>query len=126
MDERFGAGRLCGFRHMTCALVLDRVESLLAGREQDADEIDDRVCPLRGGKKRVGIAHIGLDGVDLPDPAKRLEMAGKLRTPDRHPHARAGLGDGADHVAADEARAAIDRHERPVVESDGHVLASPR
>ena len=122
MHQRLRAGRPRGLRHMARALVLHRGEGLLAGRKQDADEIDDRVGALRGGKQRVGKAHIGLHGVDLADAAERLEMAGKLGPPDRHPHARAGLGDGPHHMAADKARAAIDRDERPVVESDCHGL----
>ena len=79
-------------------------------------------APWAAASSEFGKAHIGLHGVDLADAAERLEMAGQFRPPDRHPHARPGLGDGPHHVAADEARAAIDRDQRPVVESDRHGL----
>ena len=55
---------------------------------------------------------------------ERLEMAGKLRAPDSNPHARAGLGDGAYHVAADKARAAIDGDQGAAVESNRHLSLS--
>src|SRR5262245_49534323 len=48
-------------------------------------------------------------------------MSGKFGTPHRDPHARAGLGDGADEMAADKARAPVDGDERLVVENDGHL-----
>jgi hypothetical protein len=123
MHQRFGAGRPRGLRHMSRALVLHRLESLLAGRKQDADEIDDGVGAVGGGKERIGKAHIGLHGVDLPHAAQRLEVEGKLWAPHRHPHARAGLGNGPHHVAPDEARAAIDGDQRRFVEFDRHVVA---
>ncbi len=121
VDHCASAGCPRGLRDVGRALVLHRLEGLLAGGEQDADQIDDRVGAARGGKKRVGVAHIRLHGVDLADAAERLEMAGKFGTPHRHPHARAGLGDGADEMAADKARAPVDGHERLVVENDGHL-----
>src|SRR5262245_12385719 len=48
-------------------------------------------------------------------------MAGELGASHRDPHARAGLRDGADEMAADKARAPVDGHERLVVENDGHL-----
>ena len=121
MHERAGAGRARRLGDVARALVLHRFEGLLAGRKQDADEIDDGIGAVGSREQRVGKAHIGLHGVDLADAAKRLKEAGELGPPDGDPHARPGLGDGAHHMAADEARAAIDGDERPVVESYRHV-----
>ena len=55
--------------------------------------------------------HIGLDRDDLADAAERLEEAGKLRPAYGDAHARAGLGQRPHHMAANEARAAIDGDE---------------
>ena len=118
------AGGLRGLRHIARALVLHRLEGLLAGCEQDADEVHDRVSILRRRHQRVGVAHIGLDRNDLADTPKRLKMAGKIGTADGHPDARAGAGDGPDQMAAQESRAAINGYECSVVQCDGHVDAS--
>ena len=121
MHQRARPGLTRGFGDVARALVHHRLEGLLAGRKQDADEIDHGVGVLGRRQQRMGIAHIRLHGIDLADAAERLEEAGKLGPPDGDPHARAGPGDGAHHMAADEARAAIDGDERPVIESDRHA-----
>ena len=121
MHQRAGAGRSRRLGDMARTLVLHRFEALLAGRKQDADEIDDGIGAVGGREQRIGKAHIGLHGIDLADAAERLKVAGELGTPDRDPHARPGLGDGAHHMPADEARAAIDGDECPVVECYRHV-----
>jgi len=103
MHQRLGAGPARGLRDMLGAFVLHRLEALLAGGKQDAHQIDDGVGPVCCCEQRLREAYIGLHGIDLPDPAQRLQMAGELRPAHGDAHTRAGLGDGADHVAADEA-----------------------
>jgi hypothetical protein len=58
------------------------------------------------------MAHIGLHGMDLPDPAERLQEAGKLRAADGDANAVAEFGQRAHDVAAEETRAAEDGDER--------------
>ena len=60
----------------------------------------------RRGLDRGRVAQIGLHGVDLPDAAERLQVAGELRPAHRHADAVAALGQRAHHVAAEEAGAA--------------------
>jgi hypothetical protein len=105
---------------MARAFVLHGVECLLAGGKQDADQIHHRVGAVGSGEQRVGKTDIGLHGVDLSHAAERLQMARELRPAHGNPHARTSPGNGADHMAADEARTAIDGHERPITESDSH------
>ena len=61
---------------------------------------------------RIRVAQIGLHGVDLADPAERLQMAGELRPAHRDADAVAALGERPHHMAAEETRAAEDRDER--------------
>ena len=68
---------------------------------------------------RGRVAQIGLDGVDLADDAHGLQMAGEIGAADRGADAPAALRERADHVAADEARAAEHRDETTV--SGPHV-----
>ena len=51
-------------------------------------------------------------------------MAGEFGAPDGDPHARAGARDGPHHMPPEEAGAAINGHQRPVVECNGHLDAS--
>jgi len=53
---------------------LHGVEALAAALEQDADEIDHRIGVAHRGIDRARIAQVGLDGMDLADPAHRLQM----------------------------------------------------
>ena len=78
----------------------------------------------RRGLDRGGIAQIGLHGVDLADPAERLQVAGEFRPAHRHPDAVVALGQRAHDVAAEEARAAIDGDEGVAVAAGGHWRAS--
>ena len=109
LRDRLGAG------------ALHRVEALAAALGQDADQIDDDVGVARRGLDRAGMAQVGLHGVDLPDPAERLQMAGELRPAHRDADAVMALGERADHVAAEEARAAENGDERVVAGLDGHA-----
>ncbi len=66
-------------------------------------------APSAAGYERVRVTDIRLHRRDLADAAKRLQMAGEVRAAHRDAHARAGLGERPDHMAADKAGAAIDR-----------------
>jgi hypothetical protein len=58
----------------------------------DAHQVDHGLSALDGASDRVWKAQIGLDGVDLPDFAQRLQMSCKLGPPyrDSHPPTIAG------------------------------------
>ena len=66
------------------------------------------------------MAQIGLHRVDLADAAERLQMTGKIGPPHRYPDKVVALGQRAHHMAAEEARAAIDGDEGFSVASGGH------
>ena len=104
MNER-RAGGLGGERHRLGALGLHRVETLPAALEQDADQVDDDVGVAHRRRDRLRIAQIGLHRVDLPDPAHRPQIAGKLRPAHRDADAVLPLRQRPHHVAAEEARA---------------------
>ena len=77
-----GRGRLGdGLR----ALGLHGVKGLRAALGEDADQIDRDIGIAHRGLDRGRIAQIGLHGVDLADPAERLQMAGQFRPPHRDP-----------------------------------------
>ena len=67
------------------------------------------VGAARRGLDRARVAQVRLHRVDLADPAERLQMAGEFRPAHRDADAVAALAERADHVPAEEARAAIDR-----------------
>ena len=66
-------------------------------------------CGGRGD--RLGIAQVGLHGMDLPDPPHRLQKSGQFRPPHRDADAVAAPGQRAHHVPAQKAGAAIDGDE---------------
>ena len=105
-DARIGCRRRGDKRR---ALRLDGVEGLLAALMQDADEIDHVVGALGRMLDGFRVTQVCLDGVDLPDRAKRVEMAGKLRPPHRDEHPVATLGKRAHHIAAEKTRTAEHR-----------------
>ena len=111
MDERLRPGRARRLGNMPGAFVLHGLEGLLAARAKNADEIDHRIGAVRRSKQQLRVTHIGLDRDDLADAAERLEEACKLGPAHGDAHARAGLGQRAHHMAANEARAAIDGDE---------------
>ena len=78
---------------------LHRVKRLRAALGQDADQVDRdlRIAHRRldGGR----IAQIGLHGVDLADPAERLQVPGQFRPPHRHPDPVVALGQRPHHVS---------------------------
>ena len=85
---------------------LHRVEALAAALEQDADQVDHHVGVAHRRRDRGRIAQVGLHGMDLADPAERLQMAGEIRPAHRDADAVAALGQRAHHMAAEESRAA--------------------
>ena len=100
---------------------LHGVEILRAALGQDADQIDgDSAIPHRG-LDRGRIAQIGLHGVDLADPADRLQVPGQFRPPHRHPDPVIALGQRADHVSAQKTRSAENRDERFLVRCQSGV-----
>ena len=109
-------------RHRLGADGLHRVEALAPALEQDADQVDHHVGVARGRLDRGGIAQVGLHGVDLADPAERLQVAGELGPAHRDADAVAALGERAHHMAAEEARAA--EHGDQGVEGDVRSLSS--
>ena len=85
---------------------------LASALEQDADKIDHHVGAARRGLDRSRVAQVGLHRVDLADPAERLQVAGEFRPAHRDADAVAALAQRAHDVAAEKARAAIDRDQR--------------
>ena len=77
--DHAGAGGGRGARDACGAFGLHGVEALLAALEQDADQVDHHVGAAHRGLDRVRIAQVRLHGMDLPDPAERLEMAREVR-----------------------------------------------
>ena len=96
-------------RHRLGAGRLHRVEALAPALEQDADQVDHHVGAARRRLDRARVAQVRLHRVDLADPAERLQVAGELRPPHRDADAVAALAQRADHMPAEEPRAAIDR-----------------
>ena len=112
-----------GERDLLGAERLHGVETLPSALEQDADQVDDDVGVAHGRFDGTGVPHIGLDGVDLPDPAERLQVPGEVRPAHRDADAVVALGQRPDQVAAEEAGAAEDRDQRVVIGLQGHGSA---
>ena len=105
---------------------LHGIEALTAPFEQYADQIDDHVGVAHRRLDRLRKAHIGLNRMDLPDPAERLQMAGQIRAAHGDADAVAAVGKRADHVAAEESRAAEHGDQRVKFAFQGHVRNIPR
>jgi hypothetical protein len=104
MNQRRADGARClghGFR----ALRHQGVEALPAALEHEADEIDRDIGVAQSRSDRIGIAQIGLHGMNLADPAHRLQIAGEPRPPYRDTDPVSPVGQRPHHVAAEEARA---------------------
>ncbi len=82
------------------------VEALPAALEQDADKIDGNIGVAQRRRDRIRIAQIGLDRMDLADPAERLQKAGELGTAHRDADAIAAIRQRPYHMAAHKAGAA--------------------
>ena len=106
------AGGAGGLGDRFRALGLHGVKGLRAALGQDADQIDGDMGIAHRGLDRGRVAQIGLHGVDLADPAERLQVPGQFRPPHRDPDAVIALGQRADHVSPQKARSAENRDER--------------
>ena len=104
-DLRGRAGDGAGPRAM------DRVETLARALEQDADEVDDDGGVAHRGLDRGRMAHVGLHGMDLADPAERLQMPRELGPAHRDADAVMALRKCAHHVPAQKPGAAEDGDE---------------
>ena len=100
------------------ALGLHRVERLRAAGGEDADQVDGDVRIAHRGLDRGRIAQVGLHGMDLADPAERLQVARQFGPAHRDPDAEVALGQRADHVSPQKARSAKDRDEGFRLRSD--------
>jgi hypothetical protein len=61
-------------------------ERLGTGGRQDTDGVDDGLGAFDGPHDRIGKPQIGLHGVDLPDNAHGLQIAGKIWPADGGPN----------------------------------------
>ena len=97
-------------RHSRRAFQMNGIKRLPPARRQDANEVNNRVRAFYGRAHRGWIAQIGLHGVDLPDIPHRLQMAGKIRPPNRRPHAPSLPRERPHRVPANKARTAKNRN----------------
>ena len=95
-----GAGRA---RHRLRAFGMHRVEFLPPALEQNADEVDHHVGVAHGRRDRFRVAQVGLHGMDLADPAQRLQMPGRARAGAPRRGCGSPVGQRPHHVAAEEA-----------------------
>ena len=109
--DRLGAFRLHG------------VEALPAFFIQDADQIDHGIGIAHRRLDQIRKPQIGLHGVDLADPAERLQVPGQFRTADRHPDPVMPHGQRPHHMAAEETRAAEDGDQLVEVALQNHRRA---
>ena len=123
MNEDLGTRLPGGLRDDAGGAALHDVEPLPAAFVQDADEVDHRAGAADGGLDRIRHADVGLHGVNLPDSAQRLQVAGKIRPAHANAHAVSALRQLPDHVAADESRAAENRDESSRCGLRGHLAS---
>ncbi len=110
MDQA-GAGGFCSSGHGGGAIDLDGLEGLGAALGQDRDQIDDDVSVADRSCDRIRIAQIGLNRVNLPDFAERLQMPGEVGAAHGDTDAIIALGQGPDHMPSKETGSAEDRNE---------------
>src|SRR5262245_34749506 len=91
---------------------MDRIETLCAGAMKHAHEIDDRMGLRAGSSKRGRVSDIGLNRHHLAGSSEGLEVAREVRSAAGNTDTITPFGKGADHVTANEARAADDSYER--------------
>ena len=125
MDEA-RAGGLGSVGYRSRPFRLHGVEALAAPFEQYPDQIDDHAGVAHRRLDRLRKAQIGLNRMDLPDPAERLQMEGQLRPAHGDADEVAAVGKRADHVAAEESRAAEHGDQRVKLAFQGHRLRAYR
>ena len=79
------------------------IEALVARRGEDANEVDGDLGVAERGRQRLGIADVGLDGLDLADAAERLQVVGEVWAAAPGHDAEPGAGERPDDVAPEEA-----------------------
>ncbi len=97
-------------RHGAGAVDVHGLEGLVAALGQDADEVHRHLGVAQGRGERGRVAHVGLDGLDLPDAAERLEVVGEVGAAATGHDAEPGPGEGAHDVASQEPGGAEDGH----------------
>ncbi len=91
---------------------LHRVERLCAAFEKHAHQVHHPVHALARRRDRLGVAHVGQNGGNLPDGAHRLQELGALDVSAGNPHRMPSRRQPLDHIAADKTRAAKYHHTR--------------
>jgi hypothetical protein len=107
-------------RHLLGAIAMHGVEFLPAALGQDANQVDQHVGAACGRLDRAAMADIGLDRVNLADPANRLEMSCELRPAHRDADPVMALGQRTYHMPAEETRAAVNGDESIEWTFDAH------
>ena len=105
MNQRCADG-FGGARYGFGAAAMHGVEALAAALEQNPDQIDHGIGIVHRRRHRIRVTQIGLDRVDLADPAHRPQMAAQVRAARRNAYPITAAGERAHHVAAEKARAA--------------------
>ena len=108
-----GNGARTGYMHS--------LKRLPARVHEDTREVHDRSRTLDWRRERIGIPHVGLHGVDLPDVAHGLKMAGAMGTPAGGPNAPTVGRQRVDDIPAEKAGTAKHRHKFTVVREQGHL-----
>ena len=96
------------------------VERLSSRRIEDGDQVHDGIRSRERLTHRIGIAHVCLDGMDLPDRTHWLQVAGEVRTADGVAHPPAAPGKLSDDIAANEARSTEDGYETAIAGAQCH------
>jgi hypothetical protein len=81
---------------------LHSLEPLAATLEHDAHEVDHRRGPPDRCRDGIRVAEIGLHGMNLANPAQRLQVHGEIGAPDCNANAPTPLGKRPHDVATDE------------------------
>ena len=124
--ERFGEVQE-EYDHLGGYALEAQAREVLHGLGFEDDQIDGDVGIAHRRLYRGRIAQVGLHGVDLADPAERLQVARQFGAAHGHPDAEVALGQRADHVSPQKARSAKDGDEGFLVRCQVrcHVRSNP-
>jgi hypothetical protein len=103
-----GKGDACRtgrFRDRPCTEIVHRAELLLAAFEQQPDKVDHVVATGNRTVYRSAITQICLNGLDLADAAKRLQMESQIGMANGNANAVAPLGQRTHDMTTDKAGA---------------------